>query len=158
MKKSLLAIALMGAMVASADDSYLYWMVGSDAGDYAYAKVREVNPDGYLNIYDDTGLIGDSVSKAVLSSYSDEGLYALIASGSSASSSFIVELYNDQGKFLSQSTIPYSQGSFYAGGFAQPPSSGATFTSFAIPEPNSGLLMLVGCALLGLRRRKQKVA
>ena len=32
MKKALCLVALLGAMVASADDSYLYWMVGSDAG------------------------------------------------------------------------------------------------------------------------------
>ena len=165
MKKALCLVALLGAMVASADDSYLYWMVGSDAGnDYSYARIKD-DSGNYLSIYDSgfDSEYADNGDKSIskenindLRSY-NEGLYAALGSGSTASS-FIVELYNDNDKFVSQSVIPYSPGSIWSGGIGAPAATLATFQSFAVPEPNSALLMLVGCAMLGLRRRKQKKA
>ena len=164
MKKALCVVVLLGAMAASAEDSYLYWMVGSDAGDYSYARIRD-DSGNYLSIYD-SGFdseyvdVGDksSISKANvddLRTY-NEGLYAALAT--SPVSSFVVELYNADNKFVSQAVLPYSEGSIYTGGIAAPAASWATFQSFAVPEPSSGLLMLIGCAMLGLRRRRQKVA
>ena len=168
MKKALLLVSLLGSMVALADaDSYLYWMITSNDS-FEYAKIRAANnpdndTDNYLTIYNAglTALTPDS-TKATYEQVSDAaaygvGLYAAFDS-SSLPASFIVELYNAEGNFISQSVISSYQDYIYGGGMGVPPSAFAEASSFAIPEPSSGLLMLVGCAVLGLRRRRQKNA
>lgn len=168
MKKALLLVSLLGSMVALADaDSYLYWMI-TTSDDYAYAKIRAANdPDtqtsNYLNIYNvGLGSIGESITKGQVAdeaAYGD-GLYAGMVDSANLPASFIVELFNAQDKFISQSVISSSAVAdyLYRGGTGIPPSSFVAASSFAIPEPSSGLLMLVGCAVLGLRRRRQKNA
>ena len=172
MKNIICGLVLLGAVSAFADDSYLYWMVGNDApSDYAYALVYDQTSAGYLNIYDSgfdstytvdhRGSEVGGVTAAQVADFKDfgEGFYAKLAATPASASSFIIELYNSEGRFLAQSgPLAYSSAAIYTGGMATPPSSTTTFTGFAIPEPNSALLMLVGCAMLGLRRRKLKVA
>ena len=167
MKKALLVVALIGSMVASADtDSYLYWMVSASAPSYSYAKIRYLTPtDGYLTSYaapDPTAYsFGSQVSSSDIADQRDtwnDGLYAAVDS-SKLPTTFIVELWNSSGFVGQQAISSESLASYiYSGGMSLPPSTPALFSSFSIPEPSSGLLMLVGCALLGLRRRKQKNA
>ena len=162
MKKALFVAALIGSMVASADtDSYLYWMIGSGAPSYKYAKVRAIdNTTTWLNNYYDFGTdsIGTEVSDTVIASQAawDDGIWAGVDS-SALPSSIVIELYNDSG-FVAQSVLSGLDGYIYKGGTGTPVSTPAMATSFAIPEPSSGLLMLVGFAVLGLRRRRQKNA
>jgi len=162
MKKALFVAALIGSMVASADtDSYLYWMVGSGAPSYTYAKVRDINtPTTWLYNYYDFGTdgIGETVDSGVITSQATwgDGIWAGVDS-SALPSSIVIELYNDSG-FVAQSVLSGLDGYIYKGGTGVPVSTPATATSFAIPEPSSGLLMLVGFAVLGLRRRKQNNA
>ena len=86
MKKALCVVVLLGAMAASAEDSYLYWMVGSDAGDYSYARIRD-DRGNYLSIYDSgfDSEYADSVDKSISKTNVDdlrtynEGLYAALA-------------------------------------------------------------------------------
>ena len=166
MKKALFVVALLGSMVASADtDSYLYWMVGSGAPEYTVAKIRYgSDPDGYLTSYyapnAGAASLGTEVAVADVNLQRDlgDGMYAGVAN-TYLPSSFIVELYNS-GAFVGQSEMSWetAQQYLYGGGMGVPVASAASFSGFAIPEPSSGLLMLVGCAVLGLRRRKQKNA
>ena len=169
MKKTLLVAAIFGAMIASAD-SYLYWMVGDSSPDYQYARVRTMGGN-YLSIYDsafdteyhskDSAELGTGVT-GIEKIYVDdvrsnkEGLYAAIGQNATAAG-FVIELYNSENTFVGESVVQYNANSIYTPGLASPGGlSLVTASSFSIPEPNSGLLMLIGCAMLGLRRRRQK--
>ena len=167
MKKAFLAMAVLGATVASAADSYLYWMVDSSAPSYSYARVRDVdNPteSGFLNLYDSGYEALPEVTKADVGTinaardWGDSMLAGLLSTD--LSKSYIVEIYNERGDFVAQSAAITGSAlaTYIATGSMSPATATWTATSFAIPEPSSGLLMLVGCAVLGLRRRKQKNA
>lgn len=165
MKKVLFIVALLGSVVASADtDSYLYWMVGEGAPEYTRAAIRYADSSSYLlNYYEPAGTqIGTDgyVSKTVIDDVAEWGdvLYAGVDS-SDLPKSFVVELWNGDA-WVGQSIIDSSvaQNYIYGGGMSIPSAMVASITSVSIPEPNSALLMLVGCAMLGLRRRKLKVA
>ena len=77
--------------------------------------------------------------------------------------SFFVELYNDAGNWVGQ-TAPQSYETLVASGaissglnpsFTGVNSAlGSASGSYSVPEPTSGLLMLVGIGALALRRRK----
>ncbi|MBQ3290042.1 MAG: PEP-CTERM sorting domain-containing protein [Kiritimatiellae bacterium] len=165
MKKSLLVVALLGAMVASAEDSYLYWMVGTDApSNYTTAKVKDEQSGNYLTIYDDwlDESLGQSVTKAQVEEArgNDEAFYASLANVPNRESShWIIELYEGE-RLIDQSTPQAYSSAYINNGMGGTSGTTAPMTggSFATPEPNSALLMLVGCAMLGLRRRKQKKA
>lgn len=164
MKKSFLVAALLGAMVASAEDSYLYWMVGKDApSNYTTAKVKDTSSGNYLTLYDDwlDTSYGDSVIKAQVDAASEanEGFYASLANVDRQNSTWIIELYENDKKIDQSAPQAYSS-AYINNGMGGSAGSSAPMAggSFATPEPTSGLLMLVGCAMLGLRRRKLKKA
>ena len=161
MKKLILLAALLGTVAAFAEDSYLYWMVGDGApSNYAYARVRDTTTtreDPYLTIYDEyMNEVGGSVAieKIADASSNGEAFYASLAGIDTASSTWIIELYNEQNTKIDESSPQYYT-SIYT-----PPTSVALQPqfgqSYATPEPSSGMLVLVGCAMLGLRRRRLK--
>lgn len=166
MKKAFLAMAILGATVASAADSYLYWMVSESAPSYSYARVRDLadsSESGYLTLYNSEYTSqGTSANVATIEEARDWGdsmLAGLLSTD--LTKSYIVELYNSDNKFVAQSAaITGSALADYISTGSMSPAIGGAWaaSSFAIPEPSSGLLMLVGCAVLGLRRRKQKNA
>ena len=150
------------ALSASADvDSYLYWMVGdtvtydttyvSGGGsvDYVYAKVSTDGGATYLNLYDTT----DSLDTDML----DKGVTGAAGfSSSPAFSSFLIELYNDDDQKVGWTTLPYSTAmANYVYNNPTAAGSPSVYTvSQVIPEPTSGLLLLLGLSGLALRRRR----
>lgn len=166
MKKILLAAAGLLAMVASAD-SYLYWMVDEETiGDYTWNSARifavdsswDKAPAGGFENYSGWD-IGDSVGTSVSSSSATfEGAYALIGSEYlSDAYSYYIELYNDDVAVAHSSGLSYSAARFWTGSDFDTSSgwTASSFTAGAVPEPTSGMLMLLGGALLGLRRRRR---
>lgn len=187
MKKLILLSVLSALLNASAEDSYIYWMVpeiatGTDrfdqliGGSYT-AKIFAFNgtewsenkgkPLPIFTALADGGsgnLVEGGVPVTIGSGANNVAYFANIA-GTGEGWTYFVELYNDGGLLLARSadeaSLFYSQESIAAlsnGTIATPAKLWAPMTFVPAPEPSSGLLLLIGCAALALRRRKQIAA
>lgn len=175
MKKAILLALVSAAFCASADDQYFYWMIDDDAkigenpiptSDKPYsAQVGYIDGSGqsqYFNLYTADGSLRDLGQAITISDIHDNvPMFAKIAGSLGENTSFFIELLNDahvvahQGFSYSDIT-PFlsavdgmatpAAGSYHLGQFAPGP----------VPEPTSGLLMLVGLAGLALRRKNKK--
>ena len=175
--KELIALVALTVALGVHADSYLYWMVGDSVSmksgetttegfsDYTYAAVGVLDNAsgkswGYLNLYgsnqsdlkSEIGVKGGQFF-ANLASYAENGY------------SFYIELFNDQGAFAgrSETMLSYGEALAYATSFGVStplltPWAPTSFTTAAVPEPSSALLMLLGCAGLALKRKKQAKA
>lgn len=167
-----MAIVALSAFAASADDSYLYWMVNTDDGTAAkftydtvqvraYETAAGVDSGSYLTLYYGNGAAvgGTSVGKDLATS----GLpfYASLASAMGSSFSYVVELFHDGAK------VGQSESLFFTDAMAENYVAFATSTGTlpamatwmaggfrVVPEPNSAVLLLLGCAALALRRKQ----
>ncbi|MBQ3806709.1 MAG: PEP-CTERM sorting domain-containing protein [Kiritimatiellae bacterium] len=157
--KKIIAILAVGFSLALHAD-YLYWMVNTadatDGGFNTYTSVRLNDGNTTIDRYD-FGAVSD------LTTYQEGGGYFTYAiTGSyTDSTSFFVELYNGEKWVAESAKLTYaelvSRGSIFKGGLQPANITPANFGSYAVPEPTSGLLFLVGGMLLGLKRRRQKV-
>ena len=157
--KSLVAGALLLAG-ASASAGTLYWQVSGADQDFDEAwLVAEAKEGGALTYIDGVDSQSDKRSTALtqtdISAYEGDGYL------------FYVEMSNyNNGDYETVATgYKYSYDELVSSGYvaASPlevndaiaAASGANFGS-PIPEPSSGLLLLIGGAMLALRRRRQK--
>lgn len=183
----LLALAgTLGGYTALAD-SYIYWMVdktatgterggGSIDGKPYTAKVvalesgmswtDQTTGKNYLNLYsiDNTassidGNTGVSVGIGSAVTGIQNLQYFANVTGYLDGYTYFVELWNEGGVVARSEGLPYEQASIAAlADISTPGTLWAPMTFVAAPEPNSALLLLIGCATLALRRRKQVVA
>lgn len=153
MKKLItLAAMMMTAMFAKAD-TYLYWtvdMTGSNITGAQYAKLYASN---------------DGSTYTSISSYYEIGsvnaAQSTIAGGVSASpyTNYLVALYNDALNQIAVSGNASSYGDIMqntwnaAEAGTKPPSTPYSFSGFVVPEPTSGMMILLGVAALALKRR-----
>ena len=164
MKKLIAIVAVILAVAANAD--YLYWMVdtgdtGQGAGTYAYDTVKLV-ADGTaidtITLTDMSAFSGSTVNDKLASYQNTYGLALETELTGGSYSSFLVELWNGSSWKAQSNPISYETllaSSIYKGGIGTPASSPATFGTYNVPEPTSGLLFLIGGMLLGLKRRRQ---
>lgn len=166
---------VLGAFSASAaDESFLYWMVDTSDGTadkitYDSVQVRAFktddgvdSPGSVLTLY-----YGNAIEAGTYVSADDAAaglpFYASLATSYGSSYSYVVELFNDSVKVGQSASLLYTDAmarnyvelmttagtlpvmsTWMAGGFT------------AVPEPNSAMLVILGCAALALRRRKPK--
>lgn len=158
MKRILMVVGIaLGACVASADDSYLWWMVDRETDakyDYTYAVVKATTGNtatGGTQVGDGlgkgSGLQGWAyVGSAIGSGYSyyiellseatgTGGGYEAVAASSLASWEDLQNFFTANG--VPGTSTPWTGGEFHA-----------------VPEPTSGLLLLLGVAGLALRRKR----
>ena len=166
-----------GALLAEGD-MYMYWMVdtestvekwGGEAGSISdiqglYAKVAVDGMEGtYLGLYEQAGSDYYYGKGVQVSEVLGESLPIFANLGDYAGNTFFLELWTaaDGGtKEYTSEKISYAAASQY---FAQmknnmaAPAEAYGFKTFtAVPEPTSGLLLLLGVAGLALRRKNKK--
>ena len=152
-KLAIFAVILMAVGFAKADA--LYWQVDTTSSD---AK--------YTGTFDSAGLYtsgGDYIDGAVANADGRTSTPQLSDLGSygSSSYSFYIELYNASGvsvyKTESLSYDSLVASGYVSGGGVALPTFTATsgFNGASVPEPTSGVLLLIGGAMLALRRRRR---
>lgn len=162
------AIAIATTAMAGTD-SILYWMVDSPFNTYKdeysafkYVKVKAVDTSdlegaSYLDMYNpDTG--NTHVNRAYdleSDGYSTGGIYSGLFDGDKVDY-FLVELYDDSNTRIAWQSVTY-QMALNNGSISKTMAPGGaniyTITQ-VVPEPTSGILLLLGFAGLALRRKK----
>lgn len=172
MKKVLMFAMMLGAASVFAADSYLYWLVPDEtmglnggytakviAGGSSWAWDGDHGAGTYLNLYDG---VGESLGKTAgveFGALADNAPFFADAAGYTDGYTYYIELWNDKSLVGISDGLTYSAAGLGAlAGLGTPGTlwQGMNFAAAPIPEPNSGLLMLIGCALLGLRRKQKK--
>lgn len=142
---SILAAVAGFALAASAD--IIYWMADPEE-DFEFTAARistsggQVTTDGYAWAAEN-GVV----------SYAQTDLTI----NDTTSLSFFVELLNGSSVVGRSSDYNYAQIQqyIYSGGMSMPPAGMWTVTVFTpVPEPTSGMLLVIGGAMLALRRRR----
>lgn len=152
--QKLVVLAAVLAMAGLAKADALYWQVDTGAADASYAGEYS-----YAALYASDGSLLDGYYEAVggkvAPTLSDLGAYG------STGHSFYVELYNASlDSVYKGSAVSYDQlvasGYISTTGVAMPNYTATTgFNGASVPEPTGGMLLLVGGALLALRRRRR---
>lgn len=168
MKKILAVFAIVAIAAVTAKADYLYWQVSSDqftaAGitdaTYQYSMLYSYDSDTstFTKLAGNWGTGENSFyfDANNASTYQDLTYYVELASYANGAS---------EASYTPKSTLQQSDGTGFSYSQIHLTSatsmsaikstwSGATRRDGAVPEPTSGLMMLVGMALLGLKRRR----
>ena len=156
MKKIIFLLAFASVLAVKAD--VIYWMVDSNpinVNDWDGTPVSSTWTAA--NLYYNDSLIGSLDSDTWRDFYDNDAYAYSEFVSNNGSGTFMLELIGD--KYGKTTGLEANLGQYI---FSSPMSvlpatafgQGATY---AVPEPTSGLLFLVGGMLLGLKRRRQKV-
>ena len=163
MRKLILLAGLLAARAASAD--VMYWQVGADtAKDYptaCEARLRVVGVDEAVQY----AFVSAEASPAMTRTAFDLDTLGAFGVDEPTALSFCIELYSYDAEsgyvleaYSAAATYEALKG-FMASSIMSVPLDawgGGTFT--AVPEPTSGMLLLVGMGLVALRRRREPLA
>lgn len=170
MKKFIVSalMALTCGVLFADTDMYLYWMISDKAG-FTDQKGQAVSDnmnsynarilvagtaDTYLDLYEYKG------GQDGVKSYSAGGIQGwdmLARVTGCENQSFLVELFNSDGAAYRSAAVSYGALGAYISSMEgkSTPADTYSFESFrAVPEPTSGLLLLLGIAGLALKRKR----
>lgn len=150
MKKLLMVAMVAFAAVAAKADTYLYWTVNvGDFTDACVAKISGVHDDGSFISLGGLFVGGDA--------------YTSIATGTADPyTEYLVKLFDNRNNEIAYLTtaVNYSDTlskfAYQGGTMSEKPASPYSFSGFtaSIPEPTSGLLLLLGLGALALKRSR----
>ena len=167
---ALIAVAAFFVRVASADEEVLYFLISDpvtfndgtplSADDYSFAMVAlsndGKNPSGDYDYLTLSGGGGSAQGQAMLAG--DEPVYAFL--GSSLTDSILFELWleSPEGSFervaYHSANVSELRSQMHIVSYSDISRATPYAVSSVVPEPSSGLLMLLGLAGLALRRKK----
>ena len=156
MKKILFAVAVGISIAANAD--VIYWMVESnpiDVAQFSGSPISQTWNEARLKV-DGSDVAGGTLSSSAWNDLKDIDAYAWTTLPDSYNS-FAIELYQG-GKFVGQTTGTAAELASYIFSdrmSVMPTTAFGQGATYAVPEPTSGLLFLIGGMLLGLKRRRQ---
>jgi len=172
MKRFLFGLIIAATFSVQAE-TYLYWMIDTAAArsagfDYKAAKLVASQSStwswaadaNYLSPYGSDGAVSVTKQQIADADGMGDGFYSALGSDTTGRTYFI-ELLADSGSVLAYSEgLSYASASSYLSSLTQfdPGASSlwtaSTFTTAPIPEPTSGMMLLLGVAALALRRRR----
>lgn len=160
--KNLFACAFAVVVCSVTQASALYWQIDSDTGiNYDYAQVvayKNGAAEGALNVMNNGVSTGDSIVDPA-----SGAVYLDLATYGSSEYAFGVELLDASLNVVGNSNQVTYQDLLAAGyisnsGLEAPAGGGFSYSAagggYSVPEPTSGVLLLIGGALLALRRRR----
>lgn len=162
MKKITVLATLIASLVgfsALAEDSYIYWLVDSSTDNFTwdYADLFALSASG-----ESTWIAGYDASASPTQKF-DTRMETVVTPYTGEGWSYYVELVNTASSTtdaIATTRIPQTYADLAASGAIRAQSdpraiSPVTFNSFqAVPEPSTGLMLLVGLALVGLKRKR----
>ena len=162
--KSIFLGAVVTVAVASVKADTLYWQVSDGSmGEFAYATLYKTTGAG-VDGTEITSVLADGADGTALGTQVSPVLTDI---GNDASTySFYVEVFNYSGDSLGSPNKDYpwsysqllSSGYISTGSDLSVPSAigaGNALDGGSVPEPTSGMLLLIGGSLLALRRRRR---
>lgn len=162
--KKLLVLLSAVACVSMAQASELWWFVADTVTVDGVADVQWDTARLFANSSGSDNNGGTQIGSAVTHADMQDMLQAYGDLGNESYTSFYVELYNSTGEKVgisysgarwnatSASDIEAAGGIY--DGVLNPSATPYQFDTFAIPEPTSGLLVMLGMMMLGLKRKR----
>ena len=168
----ILSVLVTLAAAHAARAEYLYWMIdgnnlaleGEPFGDYAYARVKDLQTGTYLSVYDASGSKTSATAVNKVTAISGPMVWgdfeadnsSSVSTFSSSEKSILFELYNSDRDVVAWQSVSLAEliTKRYIGDSLNPAFTPYMLTA-VVPEPTGGVLVLLGAAMLALRRRRQ---